>query len=461
MTLLLRDVEVAGRRVDVRVAGARIAAVGPGLPRTHGEEVLDGHGGALLPGLVDHHLHLHAIAASQASVRCGPPDVEDAPALAAALAGAPADRHGWVRGVAYAETVAGPLDSTALDRLHATRPVRMQHRSGALWIVNTAAARALRLDTGTLPGIERGADGSPTGRLWRADAWLRDRLPVAGPPDLTGVGARLAALGVTAVTDATPDLDDTAIASLRAAVEGDALPQHVHLLGVPLGTSVTGPRLTTGPYKIVLADSGLPPFAELVERIRAAHATGRPVAVHCVTREALVLLLAALDETGGLPGDRIEHAALVPDELRVVLARRGVAVVTQPGFLADRGDDYLRDVDPADVPDLYRCASLQDAGVPLALSSDAPYGPLDPWTVLRAAVDRLTRAGATVGESERLTAQAALDALLAPPATPGGPPRTIEPGAGADLVLLHMPVADVLAGDIEIRTVLAGGESVA
>ncbi len=47
--------------------------------------------------------------------------------------------------------------------------------------------------------------------------------------------------------------------------------------------------LAAGPYKIVLADSGLPPCDELTDRIRTAHAASRPVAVHCVTREALVL----------------------------------------------------------------------------------------------------------------------------------------------------------------------------
>jgi hypothetical protein len=38
----------------------------------------------------------------------------------------------------------------------------------------------------------------------------------------------------------------------------------------------------------------------LTKRIRAIHGGGRAVAVHCVTREALFLLLAALDEAGYL-----------------------------------------------------------------------------------------------------------------------------------------------------------------
>jgi predicted amidohydrolase YtcJ len=439
----IRDAEVDGRRVDVRIADGRVAEIGLRLGRRTGEHVLDAGGGALLPGLVDHHLHLHALAAAARSTPCGPPEVRDPAGLAAALAAATTDEHGWVRGVGYHDSVAGHLDAAALDRLHAARPVRLQHRSGALWVVNAAGAERLGLADPAHPGIERMPDGTPTGRLWRADDWMRSRLPGTGPPDLTAVGARLSRLGITAVTDATPDLEPAAIDALAAAVATGALPQRVHLLGVPLGVVPPAP-LTAGPYKIVLADSGLPDLDALTATIRAAHGAGRPVAVHCVTREALVLLLAALHDAGCVAGDRIEHAALVPADLVGDLAHRGLRVVTQPGFLTHRGDDYLRDLPAMDHPDLYRCRSLLDAGVRLALSSDAPYGPLDPWAVIAAAAHRRTPSGAVAGRAERLAPADALAAYLAPPDDPGGPPRRVRPGATADLALLDRPLESVL-----------------
>jgi predicted amidohydrolase YtcJ len=142
--------------------------------------------------------------------------------------------------------------------------------------------------------------------------------------------------------------------------------------------------MTAGPYKIMLADSGLPDLDGLTDRIRNAHEAGRAVAVHCVTREALVLLLAALESAGTTPGDRVEHAGVVPSELVPELARRGLRVVTQPGFIADRGDDFRRGVPAGEHADLYRCRSLLRGGVPVALSSEAPYGPIDPWAVIAA-----------------------------------------------------------------------------
>jgi predicted amidohydrolase YtcJ len=448
--ILLRDAELDGaRRADVRLRDGVVTAIAPALDRASGEAVLDARGGALLPGLCDHHLHLHALAAHSRSAPCGPPEVRTPADLGAALSGARADEHGWVRGTGYHESVAGPLDATALDRLHPARPVRVQHRSGALWTVNTLGATALRLSAGDHPGIERDAHGEPTGRLWRADDWLRERLPAAQLPDLASVGSQLARFGITAVTDATPDLATAAIAALTAG----ALPQRVLLLGVPLG------HPAAGPYKIVLADSGLLDFGTLTARIRAAHGEGRAVAVHCVTREALVLLLAALDETGTRPGDRIEHASLVPAELVPRIARLGLRVVTQPGFLAERGDDYLRDVTAADRPDLYRLGSLTEAGIRCTPSSDAPYGPLDPWAVIRAATERRTPAGHVLGPWERISSAEALAGYLSDPRDPGGPPRRVRVGVAADLALLHVPLESALrhpAADV-VRETLIGG----
>jgi predicted amidohydrolase YtcJ len=458
--LLLRHAELAGHiRADVRITGGTVAEVGRAL-RWRGEAEYDCQGGAVLPGLCDHHLHLSAMAAWSESVRCGPPDVTSG----AGLAAAGPDRHGWIRGVGYAEPVAGDLDAAALDRLRADRPVRIQHRSGALWMLNSAALAAigaLSADGAHHPGLERGADGRPNGRLWRADDWLRGRLPRAGPPSLARVGAALLRHGVTAVTDATPELDDQAIAAITEAMTRGQLPPDVLLLGAPLDAILPAdlgrPGPAAGPYKIVLADSGLPACEEIAGRIRAAHAAGRPVAVHCVTREALVLLTAALQDAGPRPGDRIEHAALVPGELLPGLAQLGVRVVTQPGFLPHRGDDFLRDLPPGDHPDLYRCATLRRAGILVALSSDAPYGPLDPWAVLTAATGRRTASGLVAGPAERLTFAEALDAYLAPPGDPGGPPRRVRAGTPANLAILRAPLADVPQLPEPVRAVLMDG----
>lgn len=187
-------------------------------------------------------------------------------------------------------------------------PVRVQHRSGALWVVNSA-------------GLERLGDPSvKRGLLWRADAWLRARLG-SRPPSLRAVGARLAAFGVTHVADATPDAGAAEV--VAAAVRRGELPQHVLLMAADCGPA-DHPRLSVGPVKLVVADHAPPDFDELTTRIRRAHTAGRPVAVHCVTRVALALTLAALDEAGHMRGDRVEHGAVAgrPARRRLLGPRR-------------------------------------------------------------------------------------------------------------------------------------------
>ncbi|MEU9272625.1 amidohydrolase family protein [Streptomyces sp. NPDC048251] len=441
--LLIRNAEVNGRQCAVRIRSGRIQDLAPALPRESAEEEIDAAGGALVPGLTDHHLHLFALAASLSSLQCGPPDVRCREDLRSALHRAAPDRHGWIRGVRYHEQVAGHLDATGLDTLRSDVPVRVQHRSGALWVLNSRAAAAVGLADGRDPGIERAPSGQPTGRLWRADAWLRARLPADTPPSLTTVGRRLARYGVTAVTDATPRLSSDSLTCLADAAASGQLPQRLLLLGAPLGT-VADARPEPGPWKIVLADSGLPDFDRLTDEISAAHGHGRAVAVHTVTAASLALTLAALERSGSHPGDRLEHAALVPAEALPVLRRLGLRVVTQPGFLADRGDDFLQGTPPAEHPCLYRCGTLIRAGIPLALSSDAPYGPLDPWVVMRAATTRLVPDGRTAGPAERLTSTQALSAYLSPASSPGSPHRPLQPGSTADLVLLAEPLNEAL-----------------
>ena len=47
--------------LDVRIADGCVVECAPGLRAAAGEEELDAAGGALLPGLHDHHIHLRAL----------------------------------------------------------------------------------------------------------------------------------------------------------------------------------------------------------------------------------------------------------------------------------------------------------------------------------------------------------------------------------------------------------------
>jgi predicted amidohydrolase YtcJ len=135
-------------------------------------------------------------------------------------------------------------------------------------------------------------------------------------------------------------------------------------------------------------------------------------------------------------GDRIEHAGVTPNTLLADMARMGLHTVSQPHFIAERGDRYLADVDVRDQPYLYRLGAFVRSGVVLAGGSDAPFGSADPWAAMRAAVSRRTAAGALVGVDEALTPEQARDLFLADPLDLSRI-RQVEVGAAADLCLLE------------------------
>lgn len=459
-----------GARVDVRLRGGRIESVTPtgGSADAPPEQRIDARGGLLLPGLHDHHLHLFALAAAHASI-----DLSDAPVRAVGGLGAALRRQdvghqpragAWLRGFGYHEHTAGALDRARLDALAPDRPVRIQHASGKIWYLNSQALAHLDLSTAPA-GLERDANGEPTGRLFRGDDWLRAQLPAAAVPDLTALSRLLASFGLTGITDASAGNDPHQHSAFSAAQADGALLQSVRVMGgasldpsrdsfrdAPRDSSCGAPSAVTavhvviGERKFLLDEDDLPPVDDLVRAVQAARAQGRGTAWHCVSRAELVYALHVLDMAGpARPGcrDRIEHGGVVPPEYLPLLAARRLTVVTQPAFIAERGDRYRLEADPDDLPSLYRLASLARAGVPLALSSDAPYGTVDPWAVMRAAVTRSTELGVLMGADEALSAEAALAGYLGSPEDPGGLARSIRPGVSADLCLLHAPWSEV------------------
>lgn len=416
--MLIRDATLLdGTLTDIRV-GERIEEMAPpgqGLETQAGEGVLYAGGGTVLPGLHDHHVHLRSAASALDSFFVGPPGVSTEAELAGLLANATPGPDGWIRAVGYHDSVAGELDRHALDAMVRNAPVRIQHRSGALWILNSEALGRV------------GLAEHPDGRLRSADeGWSRalDRRET----DLAELSRRITATGVTGVTDATPDLDADGMASLSAAHGGGEF----------------RPRLSfLSPGKKILHDDRLD-LDGLTEWIAAQHDSGQPVAVHCVTAAQLVVTIAALRAAGVHPRDRIEHAAVVPDDNLADLAELQITVVTQPNFVAERGDQYLADVPVAEHDQLWRVASLRDAGVRVALSTDMPFGHGDPWTAMRAAVHRTTPSGTVLGAGECVSPTVALTMFLGRADRPDRA-RAVRVGEPGDLCVLSEPPATALA----------------
>jgi predicted amidohydrolase YtcJ len=156
----------------------------------------------------------------------------------------------------------------------------------------------------------------------------------------------------------------------------------------------TGPLREALRRKLVVRPSHLhTPYlrytdAELAGLVAAYAQAGIRVRIHALGNLAgqqAARVLGRLDVGSGAA--TIDHLLLADPPTADQVAGTGVAVSYQPGFLprygamfqAARADRYLR---------VLGGRLLLQAGVPLALSSDHPCGPLDPLHNLRAAVAR-------------------------------------------------------------------------
>jgi len=446
----LLDSDGKTRLTNATIAGGQFIETTSHANLADGSTVIDAKGNLLIPGLHDHHTHLIAYAASLVSINCGPPNVASEADLKSALRAQPG-RH-WLRGTGHHESVSGHLDRQWLDTWAPDRPIRIQHRSGRLWILNSLGMEIIAKSAVSMTPHEQDRLTNEDGRLYDVDELL-GKLTRSEMPPVKLASQQLAAFGVTGINDMTPSNNAETWQWFSELQASQDLLQKVRMSGRPaLGRCQRTPRLFVGETKVHLHDSSLPDFGDFVSTITESHEKQRNVAVHCVTEVELVYTLSAFRAASTLAGDRIEHASVIPPALIEQLCELGLSVVTQPNFVHERGDAYLKDIPLTEHAFLYRTNSLMLAGVPTAFGTDLPFGHPDPWAAMDAATKRTTSSGHLLNDAERITPESALNGFLGKLSAPSSI-RSIEPGAPADCCLLDAPW-QVLRNDLSSTHVL-------
>ena len=457
----------------VAVRGGRVVGLGSpsALRRLAGGTVhrIDCRGATVLPGLVDPHLHLFALAARGAHLECGA--FRSVAALLAAIRASvrTVQPGGWVRGEGLDDHLLGRLPTAAeLDRASPHVPVRLRHRTRHASVLNGVGLARL----GARPGVER-RHGRPTGLVYGEEAAVGrvvGPLPAGVIADgLVAAAGALRAAGVTTVADATPR-SWRELGPLRGLVEAGGMGVRVFAMrraGAPPWRG--GDRLRPGPVKLMVEEGpgGLCPTPAVLARRIALGAVTGGVAVHCLGASTLVAALAGFAalpaRLRGRGPHRLEHVAECPPPLVQGIAALGLTVVTNPAFVRQRGDVYRRETEATRWSWLYRARTLAAAGVRLAAGSDAPIGPLSPWIGLATARARRTASGAVLGGRERLAAADALALFTCGAADALGAPALgrLRVGGPADLIAvepdpLRAPPDEVATA--RVRFSMLGGE---
>ncbi|HMX09860.1 MAG TPA: amidohydrolase [Burkholderiaceae bacterium] len=349
-----------------------------------------------------------------------------------------------------------------LDRASATRPIVVGHANGHLMSVNSAMLRLAGIDRETdVEGVMKFANGEPNGELQEPAAMflVQRRVGQAGllaPMDdagMQGFASIACAQGVTTATDLVNRLGAEDRAVLERACGDDAWRVRI----VPAFQAFHGThraaegaeylrelmkrnteRLRYGLVKMLL-DGSIQGFsarlrwpgyfngapngiwvtapAQYEADFEVYHRAGLSIHTHTNGDEASEVAIDAIERVltrAPRPDHRhtLQHGQMIDAAMFRRMAALGLAVNLFANHVWYWGDQHRAlTMGPDRAERLDACRSALDAGVALAIHSDAPVTPLSPLFTAWCAVNRLTPSGRVLGAAERITVPEALHAI--------------------------------------------------
>jgi predicted amidohydrolase YtcJ len=183
--------------------------------------------------------------------------------------------------------------------------------------------------------------------------------------------------------------------------------------------------------------------AELQQLCGDAHRAGWRIATHAIGDVAIEQMLDIYEVLGEHPrglAHRIEHFGL-PDATQLARAAKlGIIAAPQTIFIHSLGRNFRACLPDSFLPRIYPIRAMLDAGVTVALSSDAPVVEDDnPLVGMMAAVTRLDNTGHLIAPAQAITSAEALYAYTMGGAIASGDDAnrgSLEAGKWADLAVL-------------------------
>ncbi len=473
---------------------------GPSCEAPAGTLKVDGRGGSLFQGFTDSHCHPFEMGWLRRNVDLRGVANVTGIRLRLQTAIQRAAPGGWVvgRGWDHEAFPGKRLPSREdIDDVSPENPVALARVCGHISLLNSRAVRDLGLEGRQGPGYDRGPGGRLTGIVREAaqdDAF--GRMPARSAQqcldDLTSVELEAVRGGLTTLHCILSEdgfREELQAFAMLADQEDHLLRYRVYipaqavdyLAESPLRAKLTGGKIRVNGVKL-FADGSLgastaalrEPYAddpkntgilrhsdeELGELVEKAHAAGHQVIVHAIGDRAVEQAIGALSRvSGGGNGrrHRVEHASLLPRDLRSKMRRHGLRATVQPCFITSDSWAAAR-LGEERVNDLYPLKSMLEEGIVASGSSDAPVETIAPVVGMWAA---MTRGAFALGE--RLPQRQALELYTRNAASNGFDEESagLEEGRGADLTLLDSCVEGMhpaLFRKVGAAAVLVGGK---
>lgn len=446
----------------VLTENGRIKAVGTldELRAAAGPEIrmVDLRGQTLLPGFIDSHSHITALAQTMGLL---PLDgVSGFDELVSRIRDFRETRRAepgrWITGFGYDHNFfkekAHPTREL-LDQAAPDNPVLLSHTSGHMGVMNTAALRAagITADTPDPVGgrIGREADGQPNGYLEEtAFTAASGKMPRPTMEDLLRQMEQAQQVylshGITTVQDGITKAPEWAMLKVMAEQERflvdvvsyvDMKDNRQLLRENPAYEGEYRHRLRIGGYKIFLDGSpqgrtawmtrpyengeagycGYPAYEdrEVEAFMRQAVEEGRQILVHCNGDAAAQQMLDAYEKAAGTEGFRdirpvMIHAQLVRRDQLARMARLGMVASFFTAHTYFWGDIHLQNFGWDRASAISPAASAIQEGVPYTFHQDTPVIPPDMLQTVWCAVNRVTKNGKVLGKGERISPLEAL-----------------------------------------------------
>jgi len=481
---------------------------------SYGTEILDARGHALVPGLIDSHIHLiwFGFALHRLDFR----EVDSIENLKKAVASKAGELKAgeWILGAGWdqerfkEERYPNRWD---LDEAAPRHPVLLHRVCSHIGVANSSALDLLGIseETPDPPGgtIDRNKDtGQPTGIL-RETAMEEavEKVPPPSPEDYskatTGALRFAASHGLTTLhfVSVTPEelrvcqelhrrgqlsvrlrlylWVDWADSMVELGVQRGLGDDWLRIQGVKLyvdGSLGARTALMREPYSDEPDNLGMARLEkeELERIVKKTDRAGLQLAIHGIGDRGVEWALDALEKVTGKGGNplrhRVEHASVLAPDLIERMAQNGILATVQPRFIisdfwtVDRvGEERARWV--------YPFKTMLASGVRTSFSSDCPVDPLDPIYQMYSAIGRGGKEGIEAYKLTKKEAVSAKEALRlytvagAYAAHDEHHLGSIEVGKLADMVLLsgnplETSLDDFL--DTEVLATIVGGKIV-
>ena len=465
------------------------------------DDIIDGKGRTLIPGLIDAHGHVGSYGLSLLRINLvGAMSEEEAAIRVQEFADTNPDLN-WILGRGWNQVLWGNTDfptASSLDRLISDRPVWLTRIDGHAGWANSAALQLAGIDQSTNDPVGgqiiRDEDGAPTGVLVdTAMNFVSSQVPRPTLEDekiaLTAAMQALAEYGLTSVHDA--GVNSQTVRAYKELVTESSLKIRINAM-LSASDPLYQDRLAEGLYRSlddtlainsvkIVSDGALGSRgAALIEDytdepgnrgllrynderleflMRVAMNSNFQVNTHAIGDNANLKVLdnyeRLINETGSrLRRHRIEHAQILRyedikrfSELGILPSMQAIHATSDKNMAQNRLGEIR-------IQGAYAWRKLIDAGARIANGSDFPVESPNPFWGLHAAVTRQDRDGEPTGgwfPEERMTVTEAFASFTIDAAYAGHQEDLIgslETGKKADFIFLDRDIFTIPEGEI-------------